>query len=227
MRAESPWLAALTLAVIAAIAILVFSAALPPWMPTAATVFLALAFLARAVLTGHLLGHTPADWPLLALLLLLPVGLWASPDPSVTYPRTDALVASAALFWVVAGQRNQAWLRHSGWLLLLAGLALAVAVLAATAFPAKLPWIQLDLSAVQARLPVPFLQPGRFNPNLSGSLMALFLAPALALTLVGNSLAQRLAAAALSLLLAAAALVRKKPSAATWCFVAGMAIFSL
>jgi len=35
------------------------------------------------------------------------------------------------------------------------------------------------------------------------------------------------AAAALSLLLAAAALVRKKPSAATWCFVAGMAIFSL
>ena len=201
MRPQSRWLAGLTLAVIAAIAILVFSAALPPWMATAATVFLALAFLARALLTGHLLGHTPADWPLLALLLFLPVGLWASPDPSVTYPRTDALVASAALFWVVADQRDQAWLRHSGWLLLLAGLALAVAVFAATAFPAKLPWVQLDLSAVQARLPIPFLQPGRFNPNLSGSLMALFLAPALALTLVGNSRAQRLAAAALSLLL--------------------------
>lgn len=201
MRAESPWLAGLTLAVIAAIVILVFSAALPPWMATAATVFLVLAFLARAVLTGHLLGHTPADWPLLALLLLLPVGLWASADPSATYPRTDALVASAALFWVVAAQRNQPWLRHSGWLLLLAGLALAVAVLAATAFPAKLPWVQLDISAVQARLSVPLLQPGRFNPNLSGSLLALFLAPALALTLVGNGLAQRLVAAALSVLL--------------------------
>ncbi len=201
MRAQSTWLAGLTLAVIAALPILVFSAALPPWMATAATVFLVLAFLARAVLTGHLLGHTPADWPLLALLLLLPVGLWASADPSVTYPRTDVLVASAALFWVVAAQRNQRWLRHSGWLLLLAGLALAIAVLAATTFPAKLPWVQLDISALQARLAVPFLQPGRFNPNLSGSLLALFLAPALALTLAGNGLAQRLAAALVSVLL--------------------------
>ncbi len=201
MRAKSPWLAGLTLAVIAALPILVFSAALPPWMATAATLFLGLAFVARAVLTGHVLGHSPADWPLLALLLLLPVGLWASPDPGVTYARTDALVAAAALFWVTAAQADQPWLRYSGWLLLLAGLALAVAVLAATAFPAKLPWVQFDLSALQARLPVPFLQPGRFNPNLSGSLMALFLAPALVLTLAGNGPAQRLAALGVSLLL--------------------------
>ncbi len=164
MKARSSWLTGLTLAVIAALPILVFSASLPPWMATAATVFLGLAFLARAVLTGHLLGHTPADWPLLALLLLLPVGLWASPDPSVTYARTDALAAAAALFWVAAAQRNQPWLRH-------------------------------------ARLPIPFLAPGRFNPNLSGSLMALFLAPALALALTGNSRAQRLAALATSMLL--------------------------
>jgi putative inorganic carbon (HCO3(-)) transporter len=201
MRDRSFWLAGLTLVVIAALPILVFSASLPSWMATAATVFLGLAFVARGVLTGHLLGHTPADWPLLALLLLLPVGLWASADPSVTYLRTDALVAAAALFWVVAGQRNQPWLRHSGWLLLLAGLGLAVAVFAATTFPAKLPWVQIDISALQARWSVPFLQPGRFNPNLSGSLMALFLAPALALVLVGNGLAQRLVALAASVLL--------------------------
>jgi putative inorganic carbon (HCO3(-)) transporter len=202
MKTRSSWLAGLTLAVIAALPILVFSASLPPWMATAATGFLGLAFVARGVLTGHLLGHTPADWPLLALLLLLPVGLWASADPSVTYLRTDALVAAAALFWVVAAQRNQLWLRHSGWLLLLAGLALAVAVFAATPFPARLPWGQLDITALQARLPIPFLAPGRFNPNLSGSLMALFLAPALALALVGNGLAQRLVALAVSVLLA-------------------------
>lgn len=202
MPTRSPWLsAALSLAVVAAVPFLLFSASLPAWMATAATVFLGLAFLARGVLTRHLLGHTPADWPLAALLLLLPLGLWASPDLAVTYPRTDALVASAALFWVVAAQRNQPWLPYSGWLLLLAGLALAVAVFAATIFPAKLPWIPLDIGGLQARLPVPFLQPGRFNPNLSGSLMALFLAPALVLTVMGNSRAQRLTALLASLLL--------------------------
>lgn len=203
MRVRSSWpVNVLYLAVLAVLPILAFSAALPPWMATAAMVFLGLAFLARAALTGHLLGHTPADWPLLALLLLLPVGLWASPDPSVTYPRTDALVAAAALFWVAAAQRNQRWLRYSGWLLLLAGLALAVAVFAATTFPAKLPWVQFDVSALQARVNLPFLQPDRFNPNLSGSLMALFLAPALVLVLAGNGRAQRLLALATSLLLA-------------------------
>jgi putative inorganic carbon (HCO3(-)) transporter len=48
---------------------------------------------------------------------------------------------------------------------------------------------------------VPFLQPDRFNPNLSGSLMALFLAPALVLALAGDGLGQRLTAAAVSVLL--------------------------
>ncbi|HSN76358.1 MAG TPA: O-antigen ligase family protein [Anaerolineae bacterium] len=204
MRATSPWLAAgLTLAVLAAVPILVFSPALPPWMATAATVFLVLAFLARAALTGHLLGHTPADWPLLALLLLLPVGLWASPDPAITYPRTDALVASAALFWVVAAQRDRPWLRYSGWALLAGGVALALVVFTATSFPAKLPGVQIDISALQARLQTPFLQRDEFNPNLTGHVMALLLAPAVALTLKGSGRGQRLAALLVSGLLAA------------------------
>jgi putative inorganic carbon (HCO3(-)) transporter len=195
-------LAGLTLAVIAALPILLFSAALPPWMATAATVFLGLAFLARALLTGHLLGHTPADWPLLALLLLLPVGLWASPDPAITYPRTDALVASAALFWVVAAQRDRPWLRYSGWALLAGGVALALVVFTATPFPAKLPGVQLDISALQARLQTPFLRPDEFNPNLSGHVMALLLAPAVALALKGSGRGQRLVALLVSGLLA-------------------------
>jgi putative inorganic carbon (HCO3(-)) transporter len=204
MRAPSPWLAVgLTLAVIAAVPILLFSSALPPWMATAATVFLVLAFLARALLTGHLLGHTPADWPLLALLLLLPVGLWASPDPAVSYPRTDALVASAALFWVVAAQRDRPWLRYSGWALLAGGVALALVVFTATPFPAKLPGIQIDVSALQARIMTPFLQPDEFNPNLTGHVMALLLAPAVALALKGSGRGQRLVALLVSGLLAA------------------------
>ena len=204
MHSRSPWLAAgLSLAVIAAVPFLLFSASLPGWMATAATVFLGLAFLARGVLTRQFLGHTPADWPLLALLLLLPVGLWASPDPSVTYPRTDALVASAALFWLMAAQRDQRWLPHSGWLLLAGGLAAALVVLAATPFPSKLPGVQIDIAAWQARLALPGLASDEFNPNHSGHLLALLLAPAAVLIFRGNSRGQRVAALLVAGLLAA------------------------
>ena len=65
---------------------------------------LAVAFLARAAATRQITGHTPADWPLLALLLLLPVGLWASPDLAMTLPRSYALIAAAALF--AAGMKS-------------------------------------------------------------------------------------------------------------------------
>jgi putative inorganic carbon (hco3(-)) transporter len=204
MKAGRSWLAAgFTVAVLAAAAVLVFSTALPTWMASAATLFMVLAFLARGVATRHLLGHTPADLPLLALLLLLPVGLWASPDPGITYPRTDALVASAALFWVVAAQHDRFWLRHSGWALLAGGAALALVVFTATPFPAKLPIAQIDISALQGRLQTPFLRPDEFNPNLTGHVMALLLAPAVALALKGSSRSQRVAALLVSVLLAA------------------------
>ncbi len=214
IRRGSPWLtAALALAVGVALPFLLLSASLPQWMPMTAMLVLLLAFLARGALTGHWLGHTPADWPLLALLLLAPVGMWASPDLGVTLPRSYALAASAALFWVAAAQHNQPWLRHSGWILLLGGLALALAVFSATQFPAKLPWVQIDIDALQTRLRTPFLQWDEFNPNVSGHVMALLLAPALSLAAKGNSRAQRLAALAVSLLLGALLLLSQSRGA--------------
>jgi hypothetical protein len=169
------------LAVVAAVVILVFSAALPTGLALAAIVLLGLVFIGRAAATRQLTGYTPADWPLLAMLLLLPVSLWASADLAVTLPRAYALIAAAALFWTVAALPERPWLRHAGWALLAAGLALALAVLAATPFPASLAGLPLNLASLQARLPAALLAPDRFNPNLSGHLLALFLPPALAL----------------------------------------------
>jgi putative inorganic carbon (HCO3(-)) transporter len=197
------WLAGL--AVVAAVVILVFSAALPAGLALAAIVLLGLLFIGRAVAGRQLTGYTPADWPLLALLLLLPVNLWASPDLGVTLPRVYALIAAAALFWTVAALPERPWLQHAGWALLAAGLALALAVLAATPFSASTAGLPLNLASLQARLPAALLAPDRFNPNLSGHLLALFLPPALALAFAPRAAhpIQRLAAAALSLLLAA------------------------
>lgn len=198
--------------VMLAAAALLWSTALPAWASVAVVAGLAIAFLARAAVTGQIAGHTPADWPLLAMLLLLPVGLWASPDLAVTLPRSYALIAAAAFFWAAAALSDHPWLRFSGWALLLAGLAMALAVIAATpltgsgigAFAAM--QRLLDPLAQAIRGPLPFLHATRFNPNLSGQLLAVFLAPAVALALVGAGNAPggrllRLAAAGLSLLL--------------------------
>ncbi len=225
MKARSPRFGAgVSLVIVAATLPLLFSAALPDWAPVAATVFLALALVGRAVLSGHLTGHTPADWPLLLLLLLLPVGLSVTPDLGVTAARSYAVVAGAALFWVGAAQRNQPWLRYSGWMLLLAGLALAVAVLAATRFPAPALLGLPDVGALQGRIALPFLQPGRFNPNLSGALLALFLPPALVLAVAGDGRPQRMAAALTSALLAALLLLSQSRGAILGVLVAVAAI---
>jgi putative inorganic carbon (HCO3(-)) transporter len=200
--------AAASIVMLAAAAVLLWSASLPAWVSLAAAGGLAAAFLARAVATGHMTGHTPADWPLLALVLLLPVGLWASADRAVTLERTYAFFAAAAVFWITAAQAEQPWLRYTGWALLLAGLAMALAVIAATPLSGGVMALGPVSSISQAmRILLPFLQPDRFNPNLSGQLLGVFLAPAAAFALLGAGGAPgrrmlRVAAAALSLLLA-------------------------
>lgn len=174
---------------------------LPAWLPPLAIVLLVLFFIARAIKQRSFTGYTPADWPLFLLLLLLPIGLLVSPQRALTLDRSYALIASAILFWLLAAQRNAPWLRHSSWLLLLIGAGLALTIFAFTTFPARLPLLNLDVTALQARSTALFLSPGRFNPNLSGSLAALFLVPALACTVYSVNRIQRLLALLLGLLL--------------------------
>lgn len=221
--------AAASVVMLAAAAVLLWSTALPPWVSLAAAAGLGAALLARAVAAGRLTGHTPADWPLLALLLLLPVGLWASADLSVTLPRTYAFIAAAAVFWTAAAQQGRPWLRFTGWALLLAGLAIALAVIAATPLLGS---AQLSPLSQAIRAALPFLHPDRFNPNLSGQLLAIFLAPAAALALVGAGGAPgarllRLAAAALSLLLALLLLLTQSRGALLGVAVALVAMTAL
>lgn len=175
---------------------------LPVWLPPITIALLVMLFITRGLRRRSFTGATPADWPLLLLLLFLPLGILISPQRALTLDRSYALVAAAALFWLIAAQRNQPWLRHSSWLLLLAGAGLALAVLAFTTFPGQLPLVGLDISVLQARSTTLLVRPGRFNPNLSGSLVALSLVPALVFTVYGVNRLQRLLALLLSLLLA-------------------------
>lgn len=210
------------LAVLVTLPALLFSQFVPGWAPLVALGTLLLVFLLRSLAVGHLAGHTPLDWPLLVLLLLmLPVGLWVTADRAVSLPRTYAFVANLALFWAVAAQRDTPWLRWSGWFLLLAGLLLGGVLLLGTNFStAKLPFIDQNIYETLPGGLRPFWNPAGFNPNLSGGLLALFWAPAVVMIWLGSNWQQRDAAKPVAVLLSIALLLTQSRGALLGIFVA-------
>ena len=194
--------------------VLLFPSFLPSWTLVVALGVLALTALLRCLATKRLIGHTPADWPLLFLFLLLPVGLWASADRSVTLVRTYAFLANIALFWAVAALAQTHWLRWAGWAVLAAGFVLAVVFLFGTQFvAAKLPFIHRDIYELLPGRLRPFWNPEGFNANLTGGLLGLFLLPAVILTLAGENRLQRGLGLVVSSLLAVMVLVAQSRGA--------------
>ncbi len=213
MSLRSPWLFGL-LAVLP-IPVLLFSAHFPAWAPVVALLWLGALALGRGVSDRRWLGHTPADLILLAMLLLLPLGLWASADRTVTLPRTYALVADIALFYAIAAQAQNRALRRAGWLMLLAGLGLTLAITPGIHFypGQKLPFIQKSVYEIIPRgLQLPGDKNG-FNPNMAGGLLALFLPPALALSIRSQNWMQRLLAIITTVILAAILLLTQSRGA--------------
>ncbi len=190
----NPWLFGVL--AILPIPVLLFSQHFPAWAPVAGLLWLAALFLLRFAATGRWLRQTPADLALLGLLLLLPLGLWAAPQHDVTLARSYAFVADVALFYAIAAQARNRALPWADWLLLLGGLAFIVAIVPATHFYGGTKLYFID-HAIYERIPSGFHLPGDkngFNPNMAGGLLALFLPPALALSLRSEHWLQRLLA---------------------------------
>ncbi len=208
----SPWF--LLIPVALAAPPLLFSTLAPPWAPAAAVALLAAAGLLRCLASGRLLGHTPADWPLLLILLTLPVGLWASADREVTLARTYAFAANLALFWAVAGLAATPWPRRAAPWLAAGGAVLGVLLLlGTTSSGGKLPFIDRDIYDLLPRGFRPFWNPAGFNANLAGGMVALFWPPALALGLHARTWVGRSAALAGAALLAALLLLMQSRGA--------------
>ncbi len=194
MPLRSPWLFGLL--AIFPIPVLLFSAHFPAWAPVAALLWLGALAVLRSLASKRWLSHTPADLILLALLLLLPLGLWTSANRTVTLPRTYALIADMALFYAISAQSENRAFRWAGWLTLAAGLILMIATIPGTHFypGQKLPFVDRSLYDY---LPTGLRLPGDkngFNPNMTGGLLALFLPPALALSIRAENWMQRLLA---------------------------------
>lgn len=182
-----------TVAVLVQLPALIFNSMMPNWAPMVAIAGLVVLFLLRSAVIGRLIGHTPIDWPLLLLLILvLAIGLQTTLDLRVTLPQTYALIGNLAILWVMAAQRNAFWLRQSGWLLLLAGLILAIIALLFTNFTyAKFPFIGQSIYELLPDGLNGFWGQQRLDPNHVGGLLALFWMPAVVLIWLGDSWQQR------------------------------------
>ncbi len=208
----------LVVLVLLALPVLLFNTFVPPWLPPVAAGLVATAGGLTTWRSRRALGHTPADWPLLLLLLTLPVGLWASADRAATLPRTYAFIADIAIFYFVAALAAALpaarWPRWTAWALLLGGLALAAAFLLGTQFATgKLPFIDPQVYEALPGGLRPFWNPRGFSPNLAGGLLGLFLPPALMLALYARGRLLRILSGLTALVLAAMMLLAQSRGA--------------
>lgn len=185
---------------------LVFAARLPRALLTIVLLALAALFIARAVMTRSVLPRTAVDWPNILLLLLLPVGLWASTDRAVSWPVIYKVVAGFVVFYGLAGLAGSRWTRALPSLVLVASAALALVVLLGTNWTtAKLPYLPDALYQVLPTLRLPW-RPEGIHPNLSGGAMAWLLLPAVALAAWSQKRRLQVLAGVTALLLALALL---------------------
>lgn len=139
----------------------------------------------RAIATGRFLPVTPLDWPILLLLLMVLVSLYATYDVAFSLPKISGVLLGVAIYFAVVARcttwRAWAW---GGAFLLAGGLGVALLSLVGTQWPEKVP----VLGGLGERLPL-FLQglpgaPEGFNPNQVAGALLWVAPPALALTLV-------------------------------------------
>lgn len=180
---------------------LLFAARLPQGVLLLATAALIAVFAGRALATRSLLPRTAVDWPNLLLLLLIPVGLWASTDTATSWPVIYKVIAGFAIFYGLAGLAGTRWLRTLPWLLLLAAAGLALVVLLGTNWvTAKLPWLPDAIYDLLPRYYLPWRSEG-FHPNVAGAAIAWLFLTATALAAWGHDRRLRWGAAAAGLLL--------------------------
>lgn len=194
----------LALAFVAACALLavplLFAALLPQGLLLITTTALLAAFVVRGLLTRSWLPHTAVDWPNILLVLLLPLGLWASTDRAASWPVIYKVIAGFAIYYGLAGLAGSRWTRTLPWLLLFASAGLALVVFVSTNWAtAKLPWVSDAIYSLLPTVRLPW-RPEGIHPNLSGGAMAWLLLPAVALTLWGGQRRMQALAAATALL---------------------------
>ncbi len=207
----------LTLAFVAACALLaaplLFAARLPRGLLSLVVLALLVVFVVRGLLTRSWLPRTAVDGPNIMLLFLLPLGLWASTDMSMSWPVAYKVIAGFAIFYGLAGLAGSRWAHWLPWLVLVASVGLALLVLLGTNWnTAKVSWLPDAVYDLLPTLRLPWRAEG-INPNLGGGAMAWLLLPAVALALWAGERRMRALAAVAAELVGAALLLSQSRGA--------------
>jgi putative inorganic carbon (HCO3(-)) transporter len=166
--------------------VLIFDAWMPRWLIVLALALIPALWLIRWVGCGTPVRPTPLDLPILILLLMVPVGVWAAAVSSAALPEVYRIVLGVALFYAVVGTLTLArGLRLVAGLFLPATLALSLAALLGTQWAqGKLPLPRLE--AVYQSLPAllqPFWNPAGFSTIIVGGILAVLLPVSIAYAL--------------------------------------------
>lgn len=181
---------------------LLFAARLPTGLVILTSLALLAVFVVRGLLTHSWLPRTAVDGPNVVLLLLLPIGLWASTDQTAAWPVVCKVIAGFALFYGVAGLANTRWSRMLPWGVLAISVGLALFISTGTSwYTSKFPWMPETVYQALPTILVPWRTYG-FHPNVTGGAIAYLLLPAVALTAWSQERRIQAAAAVTALLLA-------------------------
>jgi putative inorganic carbon (HCO3(-)) transporter len=175
LRAAAAWAAKMEPGLLLALTpLLMFPNRLTPMLAP----LLVLPWLGRRLDRGQSSARTPMDWAVWAMLAMLPVSLWVSPDVHRSLPKFYGILLGIAVYHGVANfvrSERQAWIVAA--LLGFAGPAVALLALAGTdwrvyKFPA-LSTVYQSLPRLVSRLPG--LPQGGLNPNEVGAALSLFI----------------------------------------------------
>lgn len=169
-----------------AILVLAFPASMPSAIAWLALAWIAFLWLCRFIAHGRVSVSTPVDLPIVLLLILLPLNLYASADLSLSQRVVFRIAGEvAALYavvnWADCGATNgAARVRLLSVALIVVGAGVALLGLLATNLPSS-KVLNLDvLTTLLPHLVVPPLNPLGISSNLSGGFAAVVLPLALA-----------------------------------------------
>jgi len=155
--------------------VLLFDAWMPKWAIAVALVAIPVLWLIRWLGCDSPIRATPLDLPILLLLLMVPVGVWAAAIKSLSLPQIYRIILGVGLFYATVGTLTSTRrLRlFVAWLLIavpvLALVALLSTQLSGSKFPASAALYDLIPSSIR-----PFWRPAGLGPNsVAGGLVML------------------------------------------------------
>ncbi|HID28472.1 MAG TPA: hypothetical protein EYP19_00520 [Desulfobacterales bacterium] len=188
LKAAASWIAEHELWLVGlAIPPLVFPGLFPRVLVLSALVWIPVLWLCRWAARGYLTVHTPMDLPILGIVLMLPVSLYASADLSLSVPIIHKIILEIAIFYgIVNTVRSLGQIRWLAVLVLIGGLIISVLSLLGTRWsPTKV----LSVPQIYEQLPrliIPQLSKAGFSPNIVGGTLAMLFPITISFFLFGS-----------------------------------------